>query len=193
MMLSSRTIAMLGDHHPRGRLKTLESVINKLQRQPTIRLSQIQDIAGCRTRVTDVRHQNMLVSRIAADFPSLVLRVDDMRESANCGYRAVHVVLRLETRHVVEVQVRTPIQDSWANASELAAEKFGMDVKYCGGPPPVRRALDLLSASGRAVESIDVGQPADERRTGDAGTIRDIRGGYERAVRELSMLFVSKG
>src|SRR6266511_3686917 len=49
---------------PTGRpAKSTTSIIEKLQRE-TIRLSQVQDIAGCRVLVRDMAHQDHVVARL---------------------------------------------------------------------------------------------------------------------------------
>src|SRR6266508_2594535 len=47
--------------------KSTTSIIEKLQRE-TIRLSQVQDIAGCRVLVKDVAHQDRVVARLQRVF-----------------------------------------------------------------------------------------------------------------------------
>lgn len=108
-----------------ARAKTLESAVAKLRRGP-FRLSQIADIGES--------------------------RFVDHREKSQCGHRAVHVIVKTATGRLVEVQVRTRTQDTWANTSERLAGRFGIDVKYCGGPPAIRSALDLLSEDGRGLD-----------------------------------------
>jgi hypothetical protein len=45
----------------------------------------------------------------------------------------------------VEVQVRTILEDAWANASESLANSVDPDIKYGGGPPGAREILDNAS------------------------------------------------
>jgi len=69
--------------------KSTTSVIDKLQRE-TIRLSQMQDIAGCRIVVRNIVTQNKLLARIQALFPGCT--TVDRREHPSHPYRAVHVI-----------------------------------------------------------------------------------------------------
>lgn len=121
------------------RLKTDYSIVEKLRRT-TIRLRQIDDIIGCRVIVPDVAAQDVLAGRITLLGPA---KVRDRRVRPSSGYRAVHVIVGSEP--YIEVQVRTRLQDAWAEYSELAADAFGADVKYGGGPARVRKMLDALS------------------------------------------------
>src|SRR5262245_7882989 len=59
---------------PTGREKTNASIIEKLRRQ-SIRLTQIQDIVGCRIIVLDTNRQNQLVDELIGVFSDFT--VDD--------------------------------------------------------------------------------------------------------------------
>ena len=60
-----------------GRLKRPESVIAKLERDSRIRLSRMQDIAGCRLVTDDKTEQDEIYARLQADFD--VYRAYDIR------------------------------------------------------------------------------------------------------------------
>ena len=126
-----------------GRLKRPESVIAKLERDPRMRLSRMQDIAGCRLVADGKTEQDEIYARLQADFD--IYRAYDIRENPHSGYRAVHVVV-WEDGKFVEVQVRTQSQREWARLSELATA-YDSTVKYGGGNDAVRQALDDLSAT----------------------------------------------
>ena len=126
-----------------GRLKRPESVIAKLGRDSRIRLSRMQDIAGCRLVADDKTEQDEIYARLQADFD--IYRAYDIRENPHSGYRAVHVVIRRDGKFV-EVQVRTQSQREWARLSELATT-YDSSVKYGGGNEAIRQALDDLSAA----------------------------------------------
>lgn len=123
-----------------GRLKRPESVIAKLQRDSRIRLSRMQDIAGCRMVADDKVEQDEIYARLQAEFE--IHRAYDIRENPHSGYRAVHVVVRYGVKFV-EVQVRTRNQRRWARLSELATA-YDSTVEYGGGEAAVRQALDDL-------------------------------------------------
>jgi len=134
---------------PTGRPgKTTGAILAKMKRQKT-RLSQMQDVAGCRVLVTDAGVQEEVVGKILALFPGA--QVYDRRARPSHGYRAVHVVVTLRHRSV-EVQVRTRLQHLWAELSEKLADAFGNEVKYGGGPEIVR---DLLKELGELVEAAE--------------------------------------
>jgi putative GTP pyrophosphokinase len=106
-----------------------------------MRLTQIQDIAGCRILVPDITTQNQLIATLEGMFAVVIV---DRRAKPSHGYRAVHVVVQ-DTEFPVEVQLRTDLQHVWAELSEKLADAFGMDTKYGGGPASIRTTLDSFS------------------------------------------------
>ena len=69
--------------------KTTNSIIDKLNRE-TIRLSQIQDIAGCRIVVSDVSEQDRVIDSLKRLFSNAT--IVDRRLKPSFEYRAVHVI-----------------------------------------------------------------------------------------------------
>ncbi|MEX0784413.1 MAG: hypothetical protein WD557_17370 [Dehalococcoidia bacterium] len=136
---------------PSSRLKHLESVIEKLRRQPG-RLSRIADIAGCRIRVASLLEQQAALDQIQAAFPGA--RVRDYRTASQFGYRAVHVITTLEDGKSVEIQVRTMPQNMWANLSESVARGFDIRLKYGGGPESILVALGELSEHAAELDDL---------------------------------------
>lgn len=128
--------------------KSTSAIVEKLQRE-TIRLSQIQDIAGCRVVVRDIREQNSVVSRIRDLFADV--SIVDRRRNPSHGYRAVHIIAKTEGR-LVEIQIRTTLQHHWAEGCETSADEFGPEVKYGGGPTELRWALLDTSADISDIE-----------------------------------------
>jgi putative GTP pyrophosphokinase len=130
--------------------KSTAAIVDKLNRS-SMRLSQMQDVAGCRTVVVDAAEQNRLISMIEGKFPCVV---SDRRLQPSHGYRAVHVVARPQ-RLPIEIQVRTRLQHLWAEISEKLADQFGIEVKYGGGHPSVRRLLDVASGLVAQTERLE--------------------------------------
>ena len=124
-----------------SRLKRFETIVEKLRRMTT-RLSGIEDIAGCRVVLPTMREQHEVLARVRAELE--VVRERDYQTAPRDGYRALHVVVRAQGRPV-EVQLRTELEDMWANLSERLAHAYDPDIKYGGGPADIRGALDALS------------------------------------------------
>ena len=120
-----------GPLRPTSRLKTIGTIIDKLRRE-SIRLSQMDDIAGARIVIDgDLVAQDKVVRAITAAFPDT--SVKDRREHPSYGYRAVHVIVQHEACSV-EVQVRTPLQDLWAQVVERIGDSWGREIRYGGSP-----------------------------------------------------------
>lgn len=134
---------------PTGRpAKSTKAIIDKLQRE-SIRLSQIQDIAGCRVVVEKIVDQDRVVAELIRVMPAS--KVLDRRARPSHGYRAVHVVVDVAGQPV-EIQVRTRPQHFWAELSEQVADRVDPALKYGGGPIETRRGLEAALAVTKAAD-----------------------------------------
>ena len=131
--------------------KSTSSLIEKLHRE-SIRLSQVQDISGCRVVVTDVAEQARVIASLESNFPGA--SVVDRKENPSYGYRAVHVIARFSGK-LIEIQVRSMLQHIWAELSEKHADVIDPDIKYGGGPEIVQKALATISTGIAQLESIE--------------------------------------
>lgn len=120
--------------------KSTAAIVDKLRRG-SMRLTQMQDIAGCRIVVPDTSTQSQLVGKLETMFEVAVV---DRRARPSHGYRAIHVIVR-STDLPVEVQLRTDLQHVWAELSEKLADAYGIALKYGGGPDRIRSTLDDFS------------------------------------------------
>jgi hypothetical protein len=121
-----------------SRTKTTGTLIEKLQRNQSMALSRMQDIAGARLVLEMTRvQQDQLVARIVELFPGA--ETMDRRAQPSHGYRAVHVVVQVDERFV-EIQVRTVLQDLWAQLTERLGDAWGRGIRY-GDPPDDPDAL----------------------------------------------------
>jgi ppGpp synthetase/RelA/SpoT-type nucleotidyltranferase len=117
---------------PTYRYKTTGTIIEKLRRNPTMGLLTMQDIVGVRVVEDATRsQQDRRVLQIAESFQDV--EQIDRRAQPSFGYRAVHLVVKLEG-FSVEVQVRTHLQDLWAQVMERLADTWGRQIRY--GEPP---------------------------------------------------------
>jgi (p)ppGpp synthase/HD superfamily hydrolase len=111
------------------RIKRLSSIQSKLMRFPTMNLSRMQDIGGCRAIVSSITNVDKLVelhkeSRMKHKHGK---SSDYIRTPKTSGYRGFHLVYRYfsdknDTYNGlnIEVQVRTVLQHAWATAVETA-------------------------------------------------------------------------
>jgi len=167
---------------PTGRpAKSTTSIIEKLQRE-TMRLSQMQDIAGCRLVVQDILAQDSVVAELKAVLPGA--DVIDRRKYPSHGYRAVHIIAIAKGKPV-EIQVRTELQHLWAQLSEKASDVFDPAVKYGGGPAEVPKFMSMVSERIASLEAREVRSSLDE----ESVRVRNkFRQDLEDAIAELEDL-----
>ena len=138
---------------PTGRpAKSTTSISDKLRRE-SIRLTQIQDIAGCRLVVANIAEQDAVVNSLKNLFEDTT--VIDRREKPSHGYRAVHVIVSHLGR-LIEVQVRSSLQHLWAELSEKYSDVEGAEIKYGGGDKTIQEYLtrtSLLVAKQELIET----------------------------------------
>jgi ppGpp synthetase/RelA/SpoT-type nucleotidyltranferase len=118
------------------RLKRLPSIIKKLQRvyqgdKPTMKLSQMQDIAGCRVVMPNIEQARKLYKKhyLKGHIKhTLVNEKDYMMSPKKDGYRSIHLIYRYNSDKegkqeynnlLVEVQIRSKLQHLWATAIEI--------------------------------------------------------------------------
>lgn len=107
-------LATLGiDTEPVTRLKREPRIIDKLGRLSTT-LSQMQDIGGVRIVVGDLATLGALRERICHVWSGQIDEVVDYVAAPRPdGYRSIHIIVRRHG-HMVEVQLRTSRQQTWA-------------------------------------------------------------------------------
>ena len=137
---------------PTGRpAKSTTSISDKLRRE-SIRLSQIQDIAGCRLIVSDIAAQESVVQSLTTLFEHTT--ISDRRAKPSHGYRAVHVIVNSRGK-LIEIQVRTTLQHIWAELSEKFSDVIDPAIKYGGGHSVLQQELIELSALVARVEALE--------------------------------------
>ncbi len=125
--------ALLGhnDFRISSRPKTIDTLRQKLRRQPNHTIATINDVAGVRFEARMTLVQQEIVAKAIADaYGQKNDSISDLRETHHSGYRAMHVRLTFPGVGRVEVQVRTYMQGAWANAYERAADVFGRETRY---------------------------------------------------------------
>lgn len=113
-----------------SRAKTIDTLVQKLHRQPTLQLDRVQDLAGVRVDANMLLdEQTALAREIAEHFGADESAIHDLREDPHAGYRAVHVWLRMPAGRV-EIQIRTTLQSLWANTYEGLGDALGRGIRY---------------------------------------------------------------
>lgn len=137
-----------------ARQKNAQTIIEKLRRAPKMEFSNMQDIAGARIVLLEGGRlaQDEAVQAISGAFADHK-KVLDRRAEPRCGYRAVHIPVK-QDGYVVEIQVRTHMQDRWAQLFERLGDHLGRQIRY-GEPPDDPQALVRPGAPVTRAELVD--------------------------------------
>ena len=138
------------------RLKRLPSIVSKLVRIPRIRLSQMQDIGGCRAIVPTAAD----AFDLAADLVSSRLRHKLVRynnyisKPRDTGYRGLHLIYEYDSDRAsdwqglqIEIQIRSRLQHQWATAVETVGAFIGDELKSNIGNSTWLRFFALMSSA----------------------------------------------
>ena len=178
------TLRYYVDKHTSGRpivvgqrLKRLTTIVDKLQREPHMKLARMHDIAGCRAVVASEDEIRAIAAHLRRRWT--ITREYDyiVNPKPHSGYRAYHVVA-LRNEHLIEVQLRTQGQHRWAELIEVVdRQNPGIDLK--GGAAPAdlveyyRLGSELLAADER-------GEPADPKLVETFRRLHEEVAGYHR-------------
>lgn len=136
------------------RLKRAPQMLNKLLRHPTMRLSQMDDVAGCRA-ILDTRGEISGVIRRMRRNSWDIVRIDDyIAEPKSTGYRAIHVIVRRDGK-LIEIQLRTRALHEWAEAVDRTALRLDRSLgKWPHGLKDGHGPADLLEYFKQAAYAI---------------------------------------
>ncbi len=138
------------------RLKKFPTIAGKLLREPSMKLSRMADIGGVRAVLPDQGAAYRVSSRLRKNWTITRFR-DYVAEPKVDGYRALHFINRNHGR-LIEVQLRTPLQHTWANAVETDARLLAPALKFGAGAQELR---DFYVALGELCANADQGVPID--------------------------------
>jgi ppGpp synthetase/RelA/SpoT-type nucleotidyltranferase len=163
------------------RLKRVPTILDKLQREPTMQLANMQDIAGCRGVLADTAEVRRVQRRLSRNRPPI--RVNDYIEHPRAtGYRGVHAIVQYDER-TIEVQLRTAVMHDWAIAVERLAGRMGPgaeDLKSGLGP---REIVELMEAISEAMALEEAGQEVDSSLVDRIDRLRPLALPYLRGPR----------
>lgn len=141
---------------PVRRLKRAPSIVAKLRSKKSMRLTQMQDIGGCRAVLSSMEQLGDIRSLFenSRSRHQFVDEIDYVAKPRKTGYRSIHRVYRFQGRQpgaydglLIEVQLRTRLQHAWATAVETVGAILGQDLKAGDGEQPW---LDLFRDSAAA-------------------------------------------
>lgn len=138
------------------RIKRLSSIKSKLDRFGEMKLSQMQDIGGCRAIVNSIAKVKKLVElyKKSGIKHKLVGEKDYINEPKPTGYRSVHLVYKYYSDKKntyndlkVEIQIRTLLQHAWATAVETVGTFTRQPLKSSVGAEEWLRFFELMGTA----------------------------------------------
>jgi putative GTP pyrophosphokinase len=131
-------------YRPGQRFKRMDRIIWKLLRHPHMRLSQMEDIGGCRVVLPSIEVVYAVAARITKTWNQTARATDYIAQPKQDGYRGYHIVEKRDGRFI-EVQLRTVGQHEWAQAIEEYEPITGYRLKDGSGPVDLREYLRVAS------------------------------------------------
>lgn len=140
------------------RLKRTPSIIRKLKRFPAMSLASMQDIGGIRIVLATVEdvyrlHDDILNTKRRYDHHAIVPPHDYIAKPKADGYRSLHQVFKYKSPAypeldglLIELQIRTKLQHSWATAVETLGMIEQSSFKTGEGAEDFKRFFKLSSA-----------------------------------------------
>lgn len=156
MTLKGRAIAVNPKSLTAQRIKRLASIKSKLIDRPDMKLTQMQDIGGCRAIVPTLDDvfalRDLYESRPISH--EKLLPKDYIAEPKPTGYRGIHLRYRYAGRGQsapwkgmkIELQLRSQLQHTWATAVEAAATFTNAPLKSNLGDADWLRFFALMSS-----------------------------------------------
>jgi hypothetical protein len=140
------------------RTKRLVSIAIKLDRQPKMKLTQMQDVGGCRAVMKSIAAVRALDKFYADESEmkhELSSRDDYILHPRDSGYRGIHLVYRYHSDRKnsqawnglkIELQLRSLYQHAWATAVETVGTFIGQALKSSRGPEEWKRFFALMGS-----------------------------------------------
>lgn len=160
------------------RLKRTPRIVRKLQRSVgsphgKTTLDRLEDIGGVRVILPDLEHVQRLADRI---IPRWEVRRDRdyVDQPQQSGYWARHLVVVRDNRFI-EIQLRTPQQQSWADAVEAADNRLSLTLKDGIGPASM---VEYFALAAKQLRARELGHTVDD------DTITRFRQAREQVVRD---------
>ncbi|MEK6920303.1 MAG: RelA/SpoT domain-containing protein [Nanoarchaeota archaeon] len=184
------------------RFKRVPAIINKLkrrydEREPTMKLSQMQDIGGCRTVLSDV----MLVKKLHKEHyvkgdlkHKKVGEKDYITNPKKDGYRSIHLIYKYYSDKgkkeynglLVEIQIRSKLQHLWATAIETVDLFTRQAIKSNEGQKEWMDFFKLVSSAFAKMENCP---PVPETPDNEKELFKQIK----KKEAELNVIKIMKG
>lgn len=147
------------------RLKRGESIVKKLSRFSNMKLSTMQDIAGLRAILKNIKEVRSLESNYKTSKFTHKLKdyKDYISNPAPTGYRGIHLIYEYINEKnpdasglKIELQIRTKLQHTWATAVETMGTFLNHSLKSSQGPEEWLDYFSLVSAGFAILEKCPI-------------------------------------
>lgn len=148
------------------RLKRLDSIIDKLRRNPDMNLYRMQDLGGCRVIVNAVDQVYEAIEKYKNSRIRHILKreYDYIKNPKNSGYRSYHMVYQFHSdkkdtynkNMLIEIQFRTKLQHIWATAVEMMGIYTKSQLKASIGNKDILRFFVLVSSVFAKIENMPI-------------------------------------
>lgn len=159
-----------GKHSPiefvTGRVKSVESIVEKMERYGFTEVTQVEDIAGLRIMVqfVDDVYEVVKLLKQRSDM-TVLLEKDYITNMKPSGYRSYHVIVSYDVDTImgaktvqVELQIRTLSMNFWATI------EHSLNYKYEGEfPDDIKHRLELTAKIARELDE-EMGKIRDDIR-----------------------------
>lgn len=142
------------------RLKRISSIVAKLERESNMKLSRMQDIAGIRAVLDNIKDVKDLKNKLKNSRAKHILKKENdyINNPKQSGYRSIHLIFQYvnpkypeSNELLIEVQIRTRLQHIWATTVETLGTFLNSSLKASEGSIEI---LDFLkwTSSAFAIE-----------------------------------------
>ena len=151
------------------RLKRVPTILDKLGREPTLALANMQDIGGCRAVLQSGDEVRRVEKRLVSH-GRVERKSDYIAKPKDSGYRGVHLIVIYHERRI-EIQLRTHAMHEWAVTVEALSGAIGRDVKSGAGPDGVQ---DLMRVISQAMALEEQGIRVDDELVDEMSRLRSV-------------------
>lgn len=149
------------------RLKRMPTIIEKLRRYPKMQLARMQDIGGVRA-ILDSIHDVYLLAEEYKDksrFTHELVGEKDYIKSPQDedGYRSLHLIYKYQNKQakeydglLLELQIRTKLQHTWATAVETMGTFLGQALKSRLGDKAWLEFFSVVASAFASMENTDL-------------------------------------
>jgi hypothetical protein len=140
------------------RIKRLASIKLKLQLQPNMKMSQMQDLGGCRAIMKNIEELDAMVEiykyQSTGIKHTLHKEQDYVSSPKISGYRGIHLIYKYGSDKSkvfkdmrIEIQIRTLLQHAWATTVETVGTFIKMPLKSSLGDSGWLRFFALMGSA----------------------------------------------